>query len=80
MIASGASTISESAPIGTNHQARLGFGVPTAAGCGAAAARRFPAARWLVTFTLACAAVALAFAAGFAFASEGGPWNFFGIQ
>jgi hypothetical protein len=29
---------------------------------------------------LAFAAVALAFAVGFAFASEGGPWNLFGIQ
>ena len=80
MIASGASAISESSAIGTIHQAPLGFGVPTAVGAGAGAARRFPAARWLVAFALAFAAVALAFAVGFAFASEGGPWNLFGIQ
>ena len=37
MIASGASAISESSAIGTIHQARLGFGVPTAGGAGAGA-------------------------------------------
>ena len=42
MIASGASAISESSAIGRIHQARLGFGVPTAVGAGAGAARRFP--------------------------------------
>ena len=80
MIASGASAISESSAIGTIHQARLGLGVPTAVGVGVGTACSFPAARWLVAFALAFAAVALARAVGFAFASEGGPWNLFGIQ
>ena len=58
MTASGVSAISESSAIGTIHQARLGFGVPTAVGAGAGAARRFPAARWLVASALAFVAVA----------------------
>src|ERR1043166_7737745 len=80
MIASGASAMSESSAIGTIHQARLGFGVPTAVGAGAGAARRFPAARWLVAFPLAFAAVVLAFALGLASARGARPGTLFGTH